>query len=90
MVEEGIANAIQHGAATEVTVSIAHEQGDIVIRITDNGSGPKAGRVGLGSKLLDELAPGWTLEAQPEGTRLTVRLRPFWPESPSHLSQAWA
>jgi signal transduction histidine kinase len=90
VVEEGIANAIQHGSATEVSVAISQRHDDLVICVTDNGSGPKAGRAGLGSKLLDDLVPGWTLGAEPDGTRLTVRLRPFGPESSSHFSQVWA
>lgn len=61
VVEEGIANAIQHGAATAVIVAITHGPDTIVVRVTDNGSGPVDGPAGLGSQLLDRLAPGWQL-----------------------------
>ena len=79
VVEEGIANSIQHGAATEITISITPQQGDIVIRLTDNGAGPTLGPSGLGSQLLDRLAPGWRLEAEPAGARLVATI----PRKPS-------
>lgn len=73
-VEEGIANAIQHGAATAVTVDVTSARGELVIVVTDDGSGPGGGAAGLGSSLLDRIAPAWTLQALGSRTRLTVPL----------------
>lgn len=82
VVEEGIANAIQHGAATAVAVEIVHHQDRLAIQITDNGSGPMHGPAGLGSQLLDRLAPGWRLEAGPRGACLTATIAHS--DAPSH------
>jgi len=74
VVEEGIANAVQHGAATVLEVDVRPEDGRLVVRITDNGSGPTQGVPGLGSRLLDEIAPGWHLDRHADGARLTAAL----------------
>lgn len=39
IVVEAVRNAIAHGKATEVNVLAQHEQDDVVITVTDNGSG---------------------------------------------------
>ena len=95
VVEEGIANAIQHGAATEITVAIDQREGRLHIRIRDNGSGPSDGAPGLGSRLLGQLDPGWRLDAEPQGATLHVSLNtmslstaPRKPLAPS--SSMWA
>jgi signal transduction histidine kinase len=72
VVEEGIANAIQHGAATSISVCIASTSGSVVITIDDDGSGPSQGVRGLGSDLLDRMSTDWSLLARPGGTRLTA------------------
>ena len=95
VVEEGIANAIQHGAATEVHVSITHQGNQVIIRIVDNGSGATDGRAGLGSQLLDRLAPGWALERTSQGATLHVPLNPMSRSTasrkpPAPSSSMWA
>ncbi len=69
IVEEGIGNAKKHGAARHIRITI--EQPDpltLRVCISDDGSGPHGGAPGLGSSLLDELAPAaWSLQANPAG-----------------------
>lgn len=69
IVEEGIGNAKKHGAARRIHVAVEQPE-PLVLRvsISDDGSGPRGGAPGLGSSLLDEIAPdAWTLQANPAG-----------------------
>ena len=77
VVEEGIANAIQHGAATKIIITVANQEGLLSVRIADNGSGSTGSPGGLGSELLDRLAPGWQLDIEPQGACLHVSLNPL-------------
>lgn len=63
IVEEGLANAYRHGRASHVDVGISREVTGLRIRVVDNGSGPNGtNQTGLGSALLESLAPGaWSL-----------------------------
>lgn len=74
IIEEGVANAIQHGSATRVDIMISRVHDTLVIRIADDGAGPTTGVPGLGSRLLDQVAPGWRLEAHDAGACLTVTM----------------
>lgn len=69
IVEEGIGNAKKHGAARRIHVAVEQlEPLSLRISISDDGSAPQGGAPGLGSSLLDELAPGaWSLRANPAG-----------------------
>lgn len=71
-------NAIKHGQATAVTFALERDDERTLRMVcTDNGSRPsESGRVGLGTKLLDELALHWTRTAQSSGTVTEVFL-PF-------------
>ncbi len=90
VVEEGIANAVQHGSASEVAVAITRHANRITICIIDNGSGPTDGTPGLGSQLLDRLAPGWRLDPEGHGTRLTASLSLAHTSEPLPPLNAWA
>lgn len=74
VIEEGVANAIQHGSATRVDIEIGRVNDELVIHITDNGAGLMTGAPGLGTRLLDQVASGWRLEAHDEGACLTVTM----------------
>jgi two-component sensor histidine kinase len=77
-------NAIKHGGANRVSLSISRAS-DNTIELTciDNGNRPTdSGRVGLGTKLLDECALSWKRETVGLGTRTAVML-PFSPVSES-------
>lgn len=75
VVEEGLSNAIRHGAATSIEISVAIEKDTIVVVIHDNGIGPQPGERGLGSAVLDGLSDSWDLSAVPSGSRLRVPLK---------------
>ena len=74
IVEEGIANAIHHGGARTISVYAAPDEGDLRLRIVDDGSGPAGGTPGLGSRMLTAFALDWSLASTDDGTVLTVRL----------------
>jgi copper chaperone CopZ len=63
IVEEGIANAYRHGGASQVAVEVRVQDSELVLLVTDNGSGPPSAREpGLGCRLFETAAPGgWSL-----------------------------
>lgn len=78
VVEEGLANAIRHGGATAISVTLTSVDGGICIVIDDDGGGPPATPVpGLGSTVLDQATGGrWSLTALPRGARLEAIVSP--------------
>jgi signal transduction histidine kinase len=79
---EGIMNALKHADPTEVSVKVAAEGEDIVLRLQDNGSGFDAGAPGpeghYGMAMMRERAKvgGGSFEVKSavgEGTTITVR-----------------
>lgn len=71
VVEEGLTNGIRHGAATAVDVEVSLDDDAVVVRVLDNGSGPRGGPRGLGSALLDQATLGqWTLTRIGDATEL--------------------
>jgi signal transduction histidine kinase len=78
VVEEAIANSYRHGGASEVGVTVTRDSTGLRIRVIDNGSGLRDdARPGLGSAVLESLAPGaWSLtRADNHTTVLDVLLR---------------
>ena len=71
-------NAIKHGGANKVLFSVSLATDNTVeLTCADNGERPSdSGRVGLGTKLLDECALSWKRETAEIGTKTTVVL-PF-------------
>lgn len=76
VVEEGISNAVRHGDADALSISLGVPvPGMLRIEILDNGCGPTAGAGGMGSALLSQATEGrWSLEATPRGTLLIATL----------------
>lgn len=76
LVREGISNAIFHGSATEITVTVMILRDNTVhTRIEDNGSGPVTSRTpGVGSNLLNTVSSGWNLLRIGDTTVLTANL----------------
>ena len=74
VVEEGLSNAIRHGAATAIHVRITGTSADVLVEIDDNGAGPQYGSRGLGSSLLDSVSNSWELIALTPGARLRVQM----------------
>jgi glucose-6-phosphate-specific signal transduction histidine kinase len=76
VVEEGISNAMRHGQATRIDISVTIANGMCQVELTDNGCGPGSGRPGVGSALLHQSSGGdWTLTGLEQGSRLAVAVR---------------
>jgi signal transduction histidine kinase len=71
VINEGIANAVRHGFATEVSITVADGSEIVII---DNGTGPRDGKAGLGSAYFSSASTSWSLQATPAGAKLTVNL----------------
>lgn len=77
VVTEAITNAVRHGAATRISISVSQSASGINICVDSDGSQVTHNRPGLGSRLFDELSAGqWQLHAPGEShdTRLQVKL----------------
>ncbi len=85
--QEAINNAIKHGKASEITISLSAEQDQIALSITDNGVGflpPKTQRSGMGLRIMKYRAGiiGASLEvrrADDKGTVVTCGFRSSLP-----------
>ena len=74
LVEEGISNAVRHGGATllQLTVSLT-PNGSVTVQLDDNGSGPGTGKPSIGSAIFTQTTQGnWSLSATPNGSRLVA------------------
>ena len=68
VIQECLANASIHGAATEATVRVVVESDCAIVEITDNGSGLGDGKPGLGSAILNEATHSqWSIASVPTG-----------------------
>jgi len=81
---EAITNALRHSQATRLTVELGHERSQLMLRITDDGTGipPEHGEgMGLASmrQRAEELGGAWSLHsAGGRGTAVEISLP--WPE----------
>lgn len=71
VINEAIANAVRHGLAEAVVISLAEGPR---VTISDDGTGPRGGRPGLGSGYLDSVSQDWELSQGPVGSILRVDL----------------
>lgn len=79
LIEEGISNAIRHGKASTILISImSGASGSVVIQIDDNGSGiskSNIGKPGIGNAIFSLATGGsWSLTSLDRGTRLLAVL----------------
>jgi signal transduction histidine kinase len=79
VVREGVSNAVRHGHAAAITLTVEAGDGVLVVDVTDDGTGidPTAARSGLRNLEERARACGGTLRVspvQPHGTRLTWRV----------------
>ncbi len=73
IVEESAANAVRHGNADRLFISVSrgHEGGEWIVDVTDDGDGLATGSPGLGSEIIDQFASTWSREDRGEqGTTL--------------------
>lgn len=68
IIREALTNAHRHGRATVVTIETREHDGQLALRVSDNGYGPRRGEPGLGSALLDRwTGTQWSLSSLPQG-----------------------
>jgi signal transduction histidine kinase len=74
---EAITNAMRHGFASEVSVTLSARAGNIELIAIDNGTGPRSGGLGLGSALFNSLAGSrWSLTpAVGGGSVLSLKIK---------------
>lgn len=66
--EEGITNAVRHGLASSVTISVSKEEDHWRLSVSDNGVGPRDGLPGIGTLTLNKVAGNsWSLSANRSG-----------------------
>lgn len=76
IVEEAIANAVRHGEADTVLLTVTDEQERTIV-VGDNGLGPRLGAPGLGSSIFSTLSASWELRPGPEfGSEFKATLVP--------------
>jgi signal transduction histidine kinase len=75
IVKESVTNAIRHGKARLVEISIQDlNDGSIQIEITNDGAGNVAGTPGVGSQILDEITMRWTRESIEDKVLVTAQV----------------
>jgi hypothetical protein len=71
---ECVGNAIRHGHATEVWITITESVDRITLISLDNGTVETDWTPGMGSNMLSEMCMSWTHSTDPKGTRVTAEL----------------
>lgn len=74
VVEEGVANAVRHGFASSVKISIVSTGSDVIISIRDDGTGPRQGSPGIGSAFFNAISSEWILKNTGSGSQLRLVL----------------
>jgi signal transduction histidine kinase len=75
IVKEGVSNAIRHGHAKHVEVSILEDSADSIrIEISNDGDADISERQGVGSQMLDEITMNWSRELTESGVRLVAKV----------------
>jgi len=75
IVKESVTNAIRHGKARLVEISIQDlNDGSLQIEITNDGEGNVAGTPGVGSHILDEITMRWTRESIEDKVLVTAQV----------------
>lgn len=75
IVTEGCSNAIRHGKATHIAVSIVkHRPGHLRLIIVSDGHSTGSPRPGLGSQMLDDISLEWSFGNTESGTKLMATI----------------
>jgi signal transduction histidine kinase len=68
VVLECLANAVVHGHASRAEVRVVRGDDHIIVQVEDDGTGPMAGPVGMGSMVLSRATAGdWAITTAPHG-----------------------
>jgi signal transduction histidine kinase len=72
---DAISNAVRHGDASIVDISISLVGDEVLVRVRDNGATSGTAAIpGLGTRILDECSTRWSSEATDDGYLLTASL----------------
>ena len=72
---DAISNAVRHGDASIIAISISLVGDEVLVRVGDNGATPGYAAIpGLGTRLLEECSTRWSSEATNDGYLLTASL----------------
>jgi signal transduction histidine kinase len=75
IVKESVTNAIRHGKADTVEISIQDlDDGSIQIKVTNDGEGNVSGVPGVGSQILDEITMRWSRESIEDKVLVTAQV----------------
>jgi signal transduction histidine kinase len=75
IVKESVTNAIRHGKADTVEISIQDlDDGSIQIKVTNDGEGNVSGVPGVGSQILDEITMRWSRESIEDKELVTAQV----------------
>lgn len=75
IVKESVTNAIRHGKARLVEISIQDlNDGSLQIEITNDGVGNFSGTPGVGSQILDEITMNWSRESLGDEVRVIAQV----------------
>jgi len=67
-------NAIRHGHATEVRITITEHEDGITFTSLDNGTLETDWKPGIGSRMMNEMCLSWSHSKEPKGTRVTAEI----------------
>ena len=74
LAEEGITNAVRHGLASSVSITLDRDHDKFILSISDDGVGPRNGPPGLGTLNLNQITGNsWSLSANPSGVGSILR-----------------
>ena len=71
---ECVGNAIRHGHATEIWITISVSEDRITLTSLDNGKVETEWKPGMGSKMLNEMCLSWSHSLDPNGTLVKAEL----------------
>lgn len=74
VVSEAVSNAVRHGKASRVDVTMLGEAGQLDLTITNEGLALAGGGSGLGTTILQDCALNWRRESTDSGVSLNVSL----------------
>jgi glucose-6-phosphate-specific signal transduction histidine kinase len=72
LIEESVINAIRHGKAKNIRVTVRIEEEICYIEVQDDGKLKSTKKRGLGTTFFEVFAPDWKLKSNQNGTLATM------------------